>query len=196
MPAASPETLDGRRSRSERSRAAILDAALALIREGNLLPTAQQITARAGVGTRTFFRHFEDMETLFRAVDERTHETVARLFAVDVPSGTLSERIECAVRYFGAAYEETKSVFLSSQALIWRSDVLAEVYERDRRRLRRKLDEWLPEVAALPHRKREAVDAVASIEFWVRLRVRQGLGTEESIEIVSGLIMGLIDTGR
>jgi AcrR family transcriptional regulator len=56
------ELVDGRRARSERSKQAIIEASLALMEEGNLIPTAQQISNRAGVGMRSFFRHFEDME--------------------------------------------------------------------------------------------------------------------------------------
>ena len=58
------EAVDGRRLRSERSVRAIIEAALALQAEGMLVPTAQQISDRAGVGIRSFFRHFEDMESL------------------------------------------------------------------------------------------------------------------------------------
>ena len=48
--------IDGRNQRSKRSRQAIVDALLVLIEEGTLVPTAQQISARAGVGIRTLFR--------------------------------------------------------------------------------------------------------------------------------------------
>ena len=63
---------DGRRVRSYRSRKAIIDAALELIEDGNYAPTATQISARAGVGIRSFFRQFEDMDQFFAAVDEHT----------------------------------------------------------------------------------------------------------------------------
>ena len=75
-----PEELDGRRLRSERSKQAIIDASLALMEEGNLIPTAQQISDQAGVGIRSFFRHFEDMETLFATIDEQTRESTEALF--------------------------------------------------------------------------------------------------------------------
>lgn len=73
---------DGRRLRSERSQQAIVDASHALISEGNLIPTAQQIADRAGVGIRSFFRHFADMETLFEAVDAATRESTEALLPV------------------------------------------------------------------------------------------------------------------
>ena len=62
--------VDGRRLRSERSRQAIIDAALELMGEGVLVPTAQMISERAGVGIRSFFRHYADMGTLFLEIDQ------------------------------------------------------------------------------------------------------------------------------
>ncbi|MDH4042395.1 MAG: TetR/AcrR family transcriptional regulator, partial [Gammaproteobacteria bacterium] len=56
---------DGRLLRTERSRQLIIDALHDLINEGVLQPTAQTVAERAGVGIRTVFRHFADMETLF-----------------------------------------------------------------------------------------------------------------------------------
>ena len=70
---------DGRRQRSERSRLAIIEATLALMYEGVLIPTAQQIADRAGVGIRSFFRHFGDMDSLFTEVDEHERATYESL---------------------------------------------------------------------------------------------------------------------
>ena len=56
-------SVDGRRQRGERTRQAIIEAALSLQEEGVLVPTAQQISDRSGVLIRSFFRHFDDMES-------------------------------------------------------------------------------------------------------------------------------------
>ena len=63
---------DGRGLRTERSRKAMIDAALELIEDGNYAPTAKQMPARADVGICSFFRQFEDMDQFFAAVDEHT----------------------------------------------------------------------------------------------------------------------------
>ncbi|MEL0137982.1 MAG: helix-turn-helix domain-containing protein, partial [Halieaceae bacterium] len=77
------QSSDGRRQRSERSQVAIVEAALALMDEGVLVPTAQQIADRAGVGIRSFFRHFTDMDSLFLAADEMLLDSYEALFKVD-----------------------------------------------------------------------------------------------------------------
>ncbi len=66
-----PISVDGRLQRSERSREAIVQALYELVGEGSLLPTAEQVAERAGVGIRTVFRHFSDMEKLFSEMDAR-----------------------------------------------------------------------------------------------------------------------------
>ena len=88
---------DGRRQRSERSQTAIIEAALALMEEGTLVPTAQQIADRAGVGIRSFFRHFADMDSLFLAADEMLLDSYEALFQVADRDGSLSNRVSRAV---------------------------------------------------------------------------------------------------
>ena len=100
---------DGRRLRSERSRQAIIDASVALITEGVLVPTAQQISERAGVGIRSFFRHFSDMENLFSTVDAQSRLDVEALFVGGDRNGTLEERILHAVERHADGYENQKN---------------------------------------------------------------------------------------
>ena len=187
---------DGRRLRSERSRKAIIDAALALMEEGTLVPTAQQIAERAGVGIRSFFRHFEDMESLSEAIDEQIRDQYEALFLGGERGGSLEERIEHAVERHADAYESVKNVVLSTLAQRWRYEVLRRNYARNQRGLRKDLDDWLPELKSLPRTRREAVDAIASFEMWHRLREHQGLSKKASVEIVSELLKGLIDDSR
>lgn len=185
-------TVDGRRLRSERSRKAIIDAALALMAKGVLVPTAQQISERAGVGLRSFFRRFEDMEALFAGVDAQIRDSYEALFIGGDRNGTLDERIEHAVERRASAYECVRPVVLSTQAQLWHSRVLRENYARTQRGLRKDLDNWLPELKTLPREQREAVDAVASFEMWHRLREHQQLGRKASISLVTGLLKSLV----
>jgi AcrR family transcriptional regulator len=55
---------DGRRLRSAESRRRIIQAMLALVQEGNPDPGAEAVAIRAGVGLRTVFRLFRDMESI------------------------------------------------------------------------------------------------------------------------------------
>jgi AcrR family transcriptional regulator len=186
------EAPDGRRLRSERSRQAIIDAVTELIEEGNLAPTAQQASERAGVGIRTVFRHFSDMESLFTEADLQSREATEALFIGGDRDGSTQERIQHAVERHAEGYEATWNVILSTHAQRWRYEVLRKNYARYQRGLRKDLDDWLPELKSLPRQQREAVDAIASFEMWHRLREHQGLSKKQSIEIVVGLLQALI----
>ncbi|TDG13367.1 TetR/AcrR family transcriptional regulator [Seongchinamella unica] len=183
-----PEVVDGRRARSERSKQAIIDASLALMEEGNLIPTAQQISDKAGVGIRSFFRHFEDMETLFATIDEQIRASTEALFLGGDRDGTLEERILHAIERHGEGYEKQRNMILSTSAQLWRSETLRRNYARYQRGLRRDLDDWLPELKQLTRSQREAVDAIASFEMWHRLRYHQGLSNKSTIEVLVSLI--------
>jgi len=177
-------TPDGRRQRSERSRQAIIDASLALIAEGVLLPTAQQISERAGVGIRSFFRHFADMENLFATVDEQIRESTEALFVGGDREGTTQERILHAVERRANGYESQKNIILTTSAQSWRYEILRKNYARYQRGLRKDLDDWLPELKSVSHHRREMIDAATSFEMWHRLRVHQGLSKRTSVEII------------
>lgn len=188
----SSQPVDGRRLRSERSRKAIIDAGLALIEEGVLVPTAQQVSERAGVGIRSFFRHFADMETLFAVADEQGRKGYEALFIGGDRQGTLEERILHAVERHADGYESQRNVILSAAAQRWRYQVLRKNYARYQRGLRKDLEDWLPELKDLPALEREAIDAVASAEMWLRLRDHQGLSKKAAIETVVSLLTRLM----
>ena len=185
--------VDGRRVRSERSRLAIIDAALALQEEGILVPTAKQISDRAGVGMRSFFRHFEDMGALFEAADDQIRDSYEALFLGGDRDGILAQRINHAVERHADAYESVKNVVMGTHAQLWRYDILRKNYARNQRGLRKDLEDWLPELKSVSGETREAVDAIASFEMWNRLRYHQGLSKKSSINILKGLLKGMID---
>ena len=70
--------LDGRTARAVRTRAAIVEACIELIDEGDLRPTAPRIAERASVSVRSVFQHFADLDTLFVAVGERVDAIVVQ----------------------------------------------------------------------------------------------------------------------
>lgn len=189
-----PEVVDGRRARSERSKQAIVDAVLALMEEGNLIPTAQQIADRSGVKIRSFFRHFEDMETLFATIDSQNREATEALFIGGDRNGTLAERILHAVERRAEGFEKNNNKVLSTTAQLWRSEILRKNYARYQRGLRKDLEDWLPELKSLDRSEREAAEAVASFEMWHRLRYHQTLTKSAAISVLVGMLNSLLKT--
>ncbi len=187
-------SVDGRRQRGERTRQAIIEAALSLQEEGVLVPTAQQISDRAGVLIRSFFRHFEDMETLFKAADDQLRDSYEALFIGGDRDGFLEERVNRAVERRSAAFEKLKNIFLGTKAQLWRYEMLRKNYARNQRGLRKDLEAWLPELTGLPEVERESIHAIASFEMWNRLRSEQSLSETASISVVKSTLISLLSS--
>ena len=185
--------IDGRRKRSERSRAAIITATLNLIDNGNFVPTARQIAEEAGIGLRSFFRHFDDMEALMDTIDQHMRGYYEPLFVRPFKDGTLEERIEDIVIDRSEAYERLKKLMMTSQAQLWRSEVVQKNYARNQKGLRKHLEKWLPELAKLSAAHREAAHAAASFENWHRLRQHQKLNISDARMAMMVAIKSLLD---
>jgi TetR/AcrR family transcriptional regulator of autoinduction and epiphytic fitness len=74
--------IDGRRARRERSRVAVVDAVFALVRDGKIPPTAEDVAARAGVSVSSVFRNFDGLDDMQRQAFDVFSERFAHLFEV------------------------------------------------------------------------------------------------------------------
>ena len=74
--------LDGRLNRSVVTRNKIVETLTKLILEGQISPTAEQVALRANVGLRTVFRHFDNMDALYREI---SIDVDARLATLHIP---------------------------------------------------------------------------------------------------------------
>jgi len=189
---------DGRVVRGERMKLAIIKTTMTMVKEGNLIPSAQQISARAGVAVRSVFRHFDDMENLHVAFDQLLQEEVEKefpkeslLFECKTP---LSERITCVIEIRTSLWELNENVILSAHAQFWNSKALRKNYARHQSNQRKQLDEWLPELKELDRTSRELANASVSFEMWNRLRRHQGLGKAQATNVVTSMLNSVFDS--
>jgi AcrR family transcriptional regulator len=182
---------DGRALRSERSREAMVDALFGLIGEGVLRPTAQQIAERAGVGIRSVFRHFEDMDTLFSKVDDRLRAEAAPLLAVDPPRGGVPLRARALVTQRAAIFERIERYKCAGNLQRARSRYLERAHRTLVRELRDDLYRWLPELERAPADVAEALELVTSFEAWDRLRSDQRLGAAHARAAMERAVLAL-----
>src|ERR1041384_7993999 len=96
--------------RSERARAAVVDALLELFEQGDLRPTAERIAERAGVSLRLVFHHFTDLEALFAAAADRHLERVQPTLRTVAAEGPLEMRIQEFVAERARLYEKIAPV--------------------------------------------------------------------------------------
>lgn len=167
---------DGRLRRSERSRELIADALYELLREGEIEPSARKVADHAGVGIRTVFRLFSDMDALYATVNARLEFEVAPMFRDGPPDGaTAGERAEALAKERAALFERVGVYMRFTNRNRDRSEFLASRYRKLTVRLRERLLHWLPELRSAPPALVEALDQATSFEAWDRLRNDQRL---------------------
>ena len=183
---------DGRLLRSERSRANIVRAMFELVGEGELRPTARQVADRAGVGIRTVFRRFSDMETLFAEVD-RIFAEAARPFLDSTPvAGTLANRAAALLRFRCKRFERFEPYLRSTRLHRPRSQFLQRRYSSFLEQQREQLRTWMPELESAPRDWVDAMEAATSFEQWDDLRSTRGLGKARTRAAMERMVRVLV----
>jgi AcrR family transcriptional regulator len=173
--------LDGRKLRAQRSRAAVAVAALELIREGNMKPTASDIANRADVSLRLVFHHFEDMEALFRAVFRLQNERLRPLLAQGVTCDTpVAQRVVDFVEDRAHYLEEVAQVYRATQLFAPSAPSLEEHLQASRAVLRNQVASLFSgELRRFPVTERKerllGMQAATSFASWETLRVDMDL---------------------
>jgi len=186
------ESSDGRARRSERSRHAIVTALFELIGAGNPQPTAQQVAQRAGVGLRSVFRHFDDMDSLYVELYERVQLAALPLLRDPPESGALDERALEIVRHRAAFFEAISPYKRSGDLFRHRSVFLQRQNARTVRELHDRLVRGLPELAQAAESFTDALEAALSFETWERLRRDQRLSRERATEAMNTVALALV----
>ena len=184
--APSPGDVDGRRLRRDRNRDAVVQALLALYREGNLDPSADEIATRSGVSARSVFRYFDDVEDLANAAITHQLMDVAHLLPLTCPPDRpLAERIAAVAQQRAALYEAIFPVALVSRLRAPFNRAVAARLAQNRAEMRAQVANlFRAELAALPDgaaaRRLAAADTLASYETWSLWRTDQGLSAADA----------------
>ena len=167
-PGGESEEMDGRRRRSQDSRARIVAAMLDLVREGDVSPGAEIVAARAEVGLRTVFRHFKDMDSLYGEMSHAIEGELTSVAARPLLSETAHERVLELVERRSEGFEKIAP---------FKREILQRLAP--------------PEVAADPT-KIEALDLLLSFEAWQRLRREQGLTPAQAREVLAAAVTRIL----
>ena len=158
-------------------------AVLELVGEGEPRPTAERVAERAGVGIRTVFRHYSDMESLYAAMTERVREKLQPVLRRKPSSDGLSGRIDDFLDTRSEFFEKLLPYARSSSLLRWRSEFLEADHVAGARELRTHLLAFFPELKDSDSAVLEAADFLTSIEAWDRLRGAQRLSRARAVSV-------------
>ena len=160
---------DGRNLRSINSQKLIVDACIKLFKAGNLEPTAQQVADESGVGIRTVFRQFDEMENLFKSVDA----VLCKDYDFEVrydPSSSFDARLQSTISYMNAGYEKHKLIMFMTVSKMWKYEFLRKNYLMYQDLIKSKTEEILPEVLSFDTESRHLFHASLSFAMWTRLQ--------------------------
>ena len=187
METAKPVT-DGRRARSVVSRTKIIQAMVELVAAGDPDPSAAAVADKAGVGLRSVFRHFEDKDAIFHAIDDLLVAAYQPL--LDAPyrskdwNGQLFELIDrrCAINEASAVFR------ISAVMQRYRSHFVAEKYRRLYAGEKRMLDAILPSELQSSTRPGRAILLACSFDSWRLLRQDESLSPEQTVIAIKELV--------
>ncbi|MGE0425375.1 MAG: TetR/AcrR family transcriptional regulator, partial [Reyranellaceae bacterium] len=97
---------DGRRRRTLRTNAALVEATIRLFRAGATSPTANAVAREAAVSARSLFAHFADVPLLYQAAIKRVLDDMLAGEWRDLRRGSRTERIENLVVHHAQACEQ------------------------------------------------------------------------------------------
>ncbi len=194
VPAESPES-DGRRARSERSKLQIVDALFRLILDGNLDPSAASVAEEAAVGLRTVFRHFEDMDSLYRELTARLEAEILPIVMKPWSSADWRARLHELVSRRAGIYERIMPFKVAANLRRYQSDWLMHDYQRFLRMERSGLHGILPDEVLADQGLSAALEMVTGFQTWRRIRQDQGLNPQEAeamlLRTVDALLAGI-----
>ncbi|MAM94610.1 TetR/AcrR family transcriptional regulator [Parvibaculum sp.] len=187
---------DGRRLRSAASRRRIVEAMRDLIREGTLSPRAEEVAARANVGLRSVFRHFDDMESLYREIGDLIVADVTPMLELPPPSGTADEILAEMIARRTKLFERIMPFRVAADIHSHRSPYLMQERRIMNESLREIMRSALPAAIRKDRVAVDALDAVLSFDFWRRLRSEQRLSIAQARRVVEATAAPLIGAKR
>jgi AcrR family transcriptional regulator len=184
--------LDGRLNRSVVTRKKIVTALTALVEEGHVSPTAEQVAVRAEVGLRTVFRHFDDMDSLYREISQIAEAHVTPVLLVRLLAPTWKERVLESIELRSEVYDRVAAHYLAAQVHRHQSPYLAQNIMAAAKLQRDLLKRLMPPEATQDKHLLEALDLTMSLDAWVRLRREQGLTAPEARQAIRLAVSALL----
>ncbi len=184
---------DGRKHRSQKSQMLIVNAMLELVASGNLEPSADQIAEIADVGRRSVFRHFSDMDTLYREMSNSIAATMESIVQQPFQAADWRGRVLELVDRRAVVFEKLKPFLLALQVHRHRSSFLKTSHTEFVGLLRNILMGMLPKDATRDVVLVDTLDMLLSFASWSRLREDQDLSIAKSKRVLKQAIELLLE---
>ncbi|WP_322991240.1 TetR/AcrR family transcriptional regulator [Limnohabitans sp.] len=172
----------------------IVETLTSLILEGQISPTAEQVALRANVGLRTVFRHFDNMDALYREISIDVDAQIKPLLQARLDGQTWQERVVQSIAVRSEIYDRTAAMHVAAQVHRHESVYLTQNLMESARLQRDLLQRLLPPDLAHNSPFLDALDLVLSFESWIRLRREQALSATEATAVMQLTVKALLAT--
>ena len=186
--------IDGRRERGRSSHKRIVEAMMELIVGGDLAPSAARVAEEAGIGLRTVFRHFDDMDALYAEITATITEQVMPIVSAPYPDQDWRANVRDMVRRRVRVFETTLPFRLAANIKRYQSPFLMGQYGKVVMLERELLLRLLPGAVLTDRINVEALCAALSFQNWRVLRHDQGLSGEEAGTVMMHMAETLMAT--
>ena len=170
-----------------------MKALLELVGEGMLEPTAEQVAERANVGTRGVYRHFNDMDRLFAAMDASIQASVRPSIEAPPLKGTPAERAAAFVERRATLYKTIAPYRRAANIKRQHSKFLQNKRSEVAGLLSLDIYRWLPEFQKADRAQFDAFEVATSFETWDRLRLIQKHDQDRAVVTMLALADALIE---
>lgn len=194
MSAGPARRTDGRRERSVSSRSKIVAAMLDRVENGDVNPGAAQIAETAQVGLRSVFRHFSDMDALYREMSAVIEARVQPIVAQPPAGATWKDRITDIADRRARVFEAILPYRISANLKRFQSAYLMEDYRRLLRLETEAVEAQLPPSVARDSAAARGLCVILSFQTWRLLRHDQQLPVDEAAAVVAHLLASALAT--
>lgn len=185
---------DGRIQRSQRSREKILRAYWELMLGGDMEPSAAAIAEHAGVGLRSVFRHFDDLDTLLLELMSLCYDEVTPQFLKPLKSINWKDQILELVERNVEIWERIKVPHTAGELGRFKSQILMDDYKRSRNLEISDIRAILPKDINNYDNVLFALDSTLSFSTMRRLREDRKLSISKVKNVMSLLVKSILDT--
>lgn len=186
--------VDGRRERGRSSHRRIVEAMMELIAGGDLMPSAARVAEEAGIGLRTVFRHFDDMDSLYSEISATVADRVMPIIMAPYDSDNWRANLRELARRRVRVFETMLPFRLAANIKRYQSPFLMGEYGRVVTIERELVLRLLPTDVQVHRIAAEGLCATLSFQNWRALRHDQSLSAEEAGTVTAHMVDALIAT--
>lgn len=186
------ELVDGRRQRSKRSKEKILKAMWELMLDGDMDPSPAKIAKKAGVGLRSVFRHFEDIDTLHRELCFYAESEISLTIMKPLRSTKWKDQIVELVDRDVELWDRILVPHTAGEIRRFNSEVLMEDYQRSRMKELSQIKAILPRDIDDYKMVLHGLDSIISFSTVRRLRQDRNMSLNQTKAVMKHMVEAIV----